>query len=187
MGFDSIISIVISFFALLISIIGVLNNEIWQKKNRKNDIKPLVNMNFVDSYTEGYVPQIRYEFDNKLGEDVQFYLKLKNDGLGMALNIKICYTNDLYQIMAGTFPLTIRPGDAYILTVLAQKITINNEFQIDVSYEDIDKNVYYVSSKGVYLKLGDEYRPTITSINIGNKKCIKPNSITAAKYIEEEI
>ena len=182
-----IASVIISVCALFVSIFAVLRNEIWQKRNRKNDIKPFINLNFVDCYTEGYVPQIWYQFENQLGKDVQFYLKIENIGIGMASNIKVYYTNDFYQIEAGTFPLTIKPGDSYILTILAEKVTIDNEFQIDVSYEDIDGNVYYISSKGIYLQYEKEYHPRMTNIIVGKDIYIKPSRVIAARYIEEEI
>lgn len=187
MTVESIISITISIVAILVSIIGVVFNNIWQIKNRKNDIKPMIILNFLDCYTEGYVPQIKYEADNKLGENAQFYLKLNNVGLGSALNIKIYYTDDLIQYVAHTFPLAIKADANNILTIYVEDIILGKEFSIDVSYEDIDGNKYYSSQNGIWALYGEkEYRPikTYTEKKI---PILNPQKTTYAKYIEEEL
>lgn len=187
MDLFSLVSTIISALAIFISVFGILHNEIWQRKIRKNDIKPIIYPNFVDCYTEGYVPQIIYRFENIFGENVQFYLKLKNIGKGRATNINISYTNDLCQVMANTFPLTINMNEEYIFCILVENVSVDNEFYIDISYDDIDGNSYCKLMEGIYLKMDGEYCPRMTNVSQGNAKRKNPSHSTSARYIEEEL
>ena len=47
----SIASLLISILAFGVSVINVIRSEIWNRKNRKNDIKPVLGLSFVDCYT----------------------------------------------------------------------------------------------------------------------------------------
>lgn len=187
MNTQSIISLIISILALLISILNIIRNEIWNRKNRKNDIKPVLGLNFVDCYTEGIVPSIHFDLDNNTSLLSEIYLKLNNYGMGTATNIKIYYSDNSNQILAHTFPLIIKSGEKAILKIDVNGISIDSKLEIDVTYEDIDNNEYFVGIEGVYLRYGDELRPKAASQNLRKKKKMNPKQSTIVKYIEEEL
>lgn len=187
MNVYSIISLIVSILALLISILNVFRNEIWNRKNRKNDIKPVLGLNFVECYTEGIVPNIQFDLDNNTSLLSQIYLKLVNYGVGTATNIKIYYSDNNQQMLAYTFPLKIKAGEKTILMIEVNGISIDKELKIDVTYEDIDNNEYFVEIEGIYLSYGDALRPKVTSYNSKKMKKIYPQQSTTAKYIEEEL
>ncbi|RHC63615.1 hypothetical protein DW833_09510 [Anaerobutyricum hallii] len=183
----SIASLLISILAFGVSVINVIRSEIWNRKNRKNDIKPVLGLSFVDCYTEGTVPNIQLKLNNNTALFSHIYLKLNNFGMGVAVNIKIYYSDNNSQILVSTFPLIIRASEQRILMIDVNEISIDKLLKLDIIYEDIDTNEYFVGVEGIYMSYGNELRPRITSYNLRKKQKLNPQQRIMAKYIEGEL
>ena len=166
----SIASLLISILAFGVSVINVIRSEIWNRKNRKNDIKPVLGLSFVDCYTEGTVPNIQLKLNNNTSLFSHIYLKLNNFGMGVAVNIKIYYSDNNSQILVSTFPLIIRASEQRILMIDVNEISIDKLLKLDIIYEDIDTNEYFVGVEGIYMSYGNELRPRAC---LKNKSCTK--------------
>lgn len=67
------------------------------------------------------------------------------------------------------------------------EIPIDKLLKLDIIYEDIDTNEYFVGVEGIYMSYGNELRPRITSYNLRKKQKLNPQQRIMAKYIEGEL
>ena len=184
------VSIAISIIALLVSIFNIVRQELWNKKNRINSIKPILCLNTLESYKEGYVPSAIINFKHEDGINFYIYLKLSNIGSGNASNILIELKNKNCSVVVSTSPLVIKFGEKRKLQIAIQGFNKgsldNRDLDITVYYKDIDGNNYSVDGSIIILKKMKEYNCLTNYYGDVRrvKKMPKPN--VRAKYIDEE-
>ena len=186
----NIITIIISLFAVIISLSSLIQTQIWNKSNRINDIKPMIYIDIIENYKEGWVPNAIIDFGQEDGINYNLYLKIYNYGIGKAKDVVIQIKNNVKSKSIICHPFILKNDQTTILKIYVSNFknnTRSNEYSsIVVYYQDIDNHYYSVEGDLIVfdtINNGKTCKLRSKQIIKKAKKKMVPKICTVAKYI----
>lgn len=184
-----IVSIIISTTALCISALQFIFYRKDERTHRKNDIKPILKCNSVRCFSEGNVPNARWDLGLNKGICVPIYLVITNIGFGHAVNpiIKISIENELYHRVF--IPSVIKSDEISRLLIQLedcdQDFLMGKSIRVNIKYSDVDGNSYTTKLSGVFLLYGEALVYKVTEEYMDNSISVD-SCDEVAKYIDSE-